>query len=64
MISNLDIKGANVLVDNKGNCKLADFGSSKRISELYENDAHVSLKGTANWMAPEVIKENSVSRFL
>lgn len=26
-----DIKGANILVDNNGNCKLADFGSAKEI---------------------------------
>jgi mitogen-activated protein kinase kinase kinase 3 len=30
-----DIKGANILVDKNGTCKLADFGNSKRIiSEL------------------------------
>lgn len=26
-----DIKGANILVDNNGKCKLADFGSAKEI---------------------------------
>jgi serine/threonine protein kinase len=29
-----DIKGANILVDNNGICKLADFGSSRKLSEL------------------------------
>jgi len=48
-----DIKGANILVDNKGICKLADFGSSKT---CLKNDLMQSLHGTANWMAPEVIR--------
>ena len=54
-----DIKGANILVDAKGVCKLAgiemikiiDFGCS-----IYLMDHKNSLKGTPNWMAPEVIK--------
>jgi serine/threonine protein kinase len=29
-----DIKGANLLIDNYGVCKLVDFGCSKKLSEL------------------------------
>jgi serine/threonine protein kinase len=29
-----DVKGANVLVDKTGICKLADFGSSRQINEI------------------------------
>jgi mitogen-activated protein kinase kinase kinase ANP1 len=29
-----DLKGANILVDANGGCKLADFGASKRLQDL------------------------------
>lgn len=49
-----DIKGANVLVDNYGVCKLADFGSSKTLSIMSSDMG--TLCGTPNFMAPEVVK--------
>lgn len=56
-----DIKAANMLVDRNGVCKLADFGNSKRICSNLENERFT--KGTAHWMAPEVIKLKRHSRF-
>ncbi|KAF3793761.1 Mitogen-activated protein kinase kinase kinase 2 [Nymphaea thermarum] len=50
-----DIKGANILVDNKGCIKLADFGASKQVVELATISGAKSMKGTPYWMAPEVI---------
>ncbi|KAH0453366.1 hypothetical protein IEQ34_017690 [Dendrobium chrysotoxum] len=50
-----DIKGANILVDNKGCIKLADFGASKQVAKLATMTAAKSMKGTPYWMAPEVI---------
>ncbi|RDX67566.1 Mitogen-activated protein kinase kinase kinase 3, partial [Mucuna pruriens] len=50
-----DIKGANILVDNKGCIKLADFGASKKVVELATINGAKSMKGTAHWMSPEVI---------
>ncbi len=52
-----DIKGANVLVDINGVCKLADFGNSKQLCNDLDGGVN-SIKGTAYWMAPEVIKQN------
>ncbi|CAH9136220.1 unnamed protein product [Cuscuta epithymum] len=46
-----DIKCANILVDTNGSVKLADFGLAKSVKL---NDVK-SCKGTAFWMAPEVV---------
>ncbi|OMO72854.1 hypothetical protein CCACVL1_17562 [Corchorus capsularis] len=46
-----DVKCANILVDASGSVKLADFGLAKA-AKL--NDVK-SCKGTAFWMAPEVV---------
>lgn len=47
-----DIKCGNILVDAHGLIKLADFGLAKETSKLNELK---SCKGSAYWMAPEVI---------
>ena len=65
-----DIKGANVLVDNKGNIKISDFGISKRVEasallQPQKNGGHMhrpSLQGSVFWMAPEVVKQTSYTR--
>ena len=65
-----DIKGANVLVDNKGNIKISDFGISKRVEasallQPAKNGGHIhrpSLQGSVFWMAPEVVKQTSYTR--
>ncbi|CAL5389832.1 unnamed protein product [Camellia sinensis] len=56
-----DIKGANILVDNKGCIKLADFGASKKVIELATMIGAKSMKGTPYWMAPEVILQTGHS---
>jgi mitogen-activated protein kinase kinase kinase len=53
-----DIKGANILVDPSGLCKLADFGASSFIAELVAAE-NPSINGTISWMAPEVIRQES-----
>ncbi|KAK1553866.1 hypothetical protein Q3G72_004643 [Acer saccharum] len=50
-----DIKCANILVDANGSVKLADFGLAKA-TKL--NDVK-SCKGTAFWMAPEVVNNKN-----
>jgi len=56
-IMHRDIKGANILVSNTGTIKLADFGASKKITEMLTQYDCKSLKGTPYWMAPEVIMQ-------
>lgn len=52
-IAHRDIKSANILLTGNGRFKLADFGASKQL----EMQSLVSgLKGTPQWMAPEVIR--------
>lgn len=61
-IMHRDIKGANILVDNKGRIKLADFGASKKVIELATTVSGAkSMKGTPYWMAPEVILQTGHS---
>ena len=66
-----DIKGANILVDNKGSVKISDFGISKRVeaSTLLSHPTsgkkgaqRVSLQGSVFWMAPEVVRQTAYTR--
>eukprot|EP00698_Gefionella_okellyi_P021370 TRINITY_DN690_c0_g1_i1.p1 TRINITY_DN690_c0_g1~~TRINITY_DN690_c0_g1_i1.p1 ORF type:complete len:434 (+),score=35.95 TRINITY_DN690_c0_g1_i1:172-1473(+) len=52
-----DVKGGNILVDNHGAIKVADFGASKKLEGLVTGGGMHSIKGTPFWMAPEVIKQ-------
>lgn len=63
-----DIKGANILVDNKGTIKISDFGISKKLeatnilSGANNSRNRPSLQGSVFWMAPEVVKQTSYTR--
>ena len=55
-----DIKGGNILVDRNGICKLSDFGVSKKIKDDLDKTNSYSIKGTPNYMAPEIVKNNDI----
>ncbi|XP_009777274.1 mitogen-activated protein kinase kinase kinase 3-like [Nicotiana sylvestris] len=57
-IAHRDIKGANILVNAKGEIKLADFGMAKHIKTC---SLMTSFKGNSNWMAPEVVQDAGCS---
>ncbi|KAK4688917.1 mitogen-activated protein kinase kinase kinase, partial [Tremellales sp. Uapishka_1] len=57
-----DIKGANILVDNKGGIKISDFGISKKVESNLMTGMRAnrpSLQGSVFWMAPEIVKQTS-----
>lgn len=56
-----DIKGANILVDMGGVCKLADFGACKSLEQLTSGGDHASIRGTPYWIAPEVVRQTPYS---
>lgn len=57
-IAHRDIKGAHILVNAKGEIKLADFGMAKHIKTCF---LMTSFKGNSNWMAPEVVQDAGCS---
>lgn len=65
-----DIKGANILVDNKGGIKISDFGISKKMEAsnvlggggAVNSKNRPSLQGSVFWMAPEVVKQTKYTR--
>jgi serine/threonine protein kinase len=53
-----DIKGANILLGMDDFLKLADFGASKYVNDIFKSNPH-SLVGTPYWMAPEIVLEEN-----
>ena len=57
-IMHRDIKGSNILVNDEGVVKLADFGASKKLKNLSGNMMmSLTARGTPYFMAPEVFAE-------
>ena len=60
-----DIKCGNVLVDESGTAKLADFGASHRLGKdgtLTQDMKLATMRGTPFFMAPEVLKQDKFGR--
>lgn len=59
-----DIKPANVLIDEDGHLKLTDFGLSEFRSKIgtpaEEEDGKIRIKGSAHYLAPEIVQGDSI----
>jgi len=63
-VNHRDLKSLNVLVDEQGRCKVADFGQSKSVDTLNTNltqQTSVGNTGTVPWNAPEVLEGEGAS---
>ncbi|KAJ2850587.1 mitogen-activated protein kinase kinase kinase [Coemansia brasiliensis] len=62
-----DIKGANILVDHTGTCKISDFGISRKIDRSSVAEAgrrrrhQRKILGTVPFMAPEIARASEYS---
>ena len=55
------LTGENILLNNEGTIKLADFGCSKKLDQLCSKTHGCNtMVGTPYWMAPEVITNEQV----
>ncbi|KZV94308.1 Pkinase-domain-containing protein [Exidia glandulosa HHB12029] len=52
-----NIKGGNILVDNKGGIKISDFGISKEVADDILKICNGPSLQSAFWMAPEVVEQ-------
>lgn len=50
-----DIKTSNILLDNDGRVKIADFGVCAQLNDTIDN--RNSYVGTIYWMAPEILQD-------
>ncbi|ORY90634.1 kinase-like domain-containing protein [Leucosporidium creatinivorum] len=55
-----DMKADNILTDQDGMCKISDFGTSKKSTDIYSNNENMSMQGSIFWMAPEVIHNKNM----
>jgi serine/threonine protein kinase len=55
-----DIKAGNILLDNSGNAKLADFGVSAQLLNTYSKKQ--TMAGTPHWMSPEVLTKSEYNK--
>eukprot|EP00771_Trimastix_marina_P000539 gnl/Trimastix_PCT/1559.p1 GENE.gnl/Trimastix_PCT/1559~~gnl/Trimastix_PCT/1559.p1 ORF type:complete len:335 (-),score=71.51 gnl/Trimastix_PCT/1559:73-1077(-) len=54
-----DIKGGNILINKRGEIKLADFGVAAKLTHTYQR--RQTFIGSPYWMAPEIIQHNQYS---
>ncbi|CCM05813.1 uncharacterized protein FIBRA_08047 [Fibroporia radiculosa] len=54
-----DLKGTNILVDDRGHCVISDFGQSEMKSEVYRMSGTPLPHGTLRWQAPELMAGES-----
>ncbi|KAF5380766.1 hypothetical protein D9757_007089 [Collybiopsis confluens] len=58
-IVHADLKGVNILVDDKHNARVADFGLSKVIDNIRGQSMQYREQGAVRWMAPECLQKKA-----